>query len=285
MSRPLRLTAAALGLGCAALGNFVPSASAAAAPAEDDDAEDIQQDALTPEQMRAIHAKIDANADGKLSRGEVASFHGHMRKQIAAADVGSVLEEMDTNKDGKLSEEELIQDMEQWGEGEEEASEKGARLALERQKFAAADSDSDGFVDRQELPALFYPETHEGVLALTVKAAMAAKDKDGDSRLSSPEFWEGDVAAESGAVEISDEEHREFSTLDKNGDGFLDETELRAWESGTFHMEEAMGKLFQLADSDGDDEVTAEELAAARDQIAATDAQYHLMEWAEHHEL
>jgi len=60
---------------------------------------------------------------------------------------------------------------------------------------------------------------------------------------------------------------------------------LRAWESGRFHTEDAMKKLFDVADNNGDMHITGEELVEAREAIAASDAQYHLIEWAEHHEL
>lgn len=77
----------------------------------------------------------------------------------------------------------------------------------------------------------------------------------------------------------------DFQKLDVDGDGKLDMNELREWESGRFHTEQAMKKLFEIADADNDMHLTADELAKAREQIAISDAQYHLIEWSEHYEL
>jgi len=253
-------------------------------PPEDDD-EGIEQDALAAEQMRGMHEKIDANRDGKVSMSEVLRFSDDMRKFIATKDVKTVLEEMDNDHDGKLSLPELMKDMEQWGEGDDEdQKEAQLRKDLETEKFKIADTSGDGLLDEQELPALFYPETHDGVLELTAKSTLQQKDTDGDGQLTPLEFWEGDQV-EGEELSISEEEQADFGTLDKDGSGKLDLSELKAWESGRFHTEEAMKKLFELADKDSDLHVTIDELTGAREQIAGSDAQYHLMEWAEHHEL
>merc|ERR1712064_249980 len=97
------------------------------------------------------------------------------------------------------------------------------------------------------------------------------------------EFWEIDPAEGDG--EMLEEEQEDFAKLDTSGDGFLTADELRAWESGRFHVEDSLKKLFEIADSDSDMHVTANELIAAREEVAATDVQYHFIEWAEHHEL
>merc|ERR1712176_609509 len=138
----------------------------------------VEQDALSSEQMRGMHGKIDKDRDGKASLAEVMAFSDEMRKIIATKDITSVLEEMDNMpKDGKLSLEELLKDMDQWGEGDEEdKKEAEARRSLETAKFKAADKNEDSFLELDELPALFYPETHDGVLEITAKSSMDQKD-------------------------------------------------------------------------------------------------------------
>lgn len=254
----------------------------------DDEAEDegLEQDALTAEQLRGLHQKLDLNGDGKVSLMETMEFAEEMRKQIAGKDIQTVMEEMDINKDGKLSLEELLKDMESWTDS---AAEDDKQLLIKRQeleaaKFKLSDKDGDNLLDMEELPGLFYPETNEGVLHLTAKATLEQKDKDGDGKLTANEFWEGDLS-EGEEMHLSEEELSDFKKLDKDGDGKLDLEELKAWESGRFHTEEAMKRLVELSDQDSDLHFTAHELEAAREQIAGSDAQYHLMEWAEHVEL
>jgi len=254
-----------------------------AEPEEGDDG--IEQDALTSEQIRSMHAKIDADKDGKISMAEVVDFSHMMRRVIAKKDIHTVIDEMDSDKDGKLSLPELLKDMEQWGEeGEEDKAQAAKRKELETAKFHAADQDKNGLLDSEELPALFYPETHDGVLEMTAAATLKAKDLDGNGELTPKEFWEGD-AVDGEDLAISEEEQADFAKLDLDNSGTLNLQELKAWESGGFHTEEAMKKLFELADQDSDMMVTADELDNARELIAGSDAQYHLMEWAEHAEL
>merc|ERR1712032_1634179 len=139
----------------------------------------------------------------------------------------------------------------------------------------------DGVLDAGEQRGLFFPETHDGVLDIVVKEAMRQKDKDGDGKLNGKEFWDTEQSA-------SEDESSEFAQLDKNNDGFIDAEELRPWESGRFHTEDSMQKMFDVVDKDRDMHVTAEELAAARKNLASTDASfanYHFLEWAQHHEL
>merc|ERR1719389_877132 len=110
--------------------------------------------------------------------------------EIARKDIHTILDEMDLNRDQKLSLEELLKDVEAQAEGadEEEMKEMAGRKELETKKFKAADGDGDGLLDIKELPALFYPEIHEGVLALTVEATLKSKDKNGDGKLTIKEL-------------------------------------------------------------------------------------------------
>jgi len=262
---------------------------AAVAHAQDpgDDAEDdqdIEEESLTVEQLQALHSKFDKDGNGRVSMSEVMSHADVMGAEIAGRDIGAILEEIDTSKDGKLSLEEHLNDIHNQADGgdEEEMKELEERKQVEARKFAAADVNGDGVLEAGEVPALFYPETHDGVLAVTVAETMKQKDRDSDGKLSAIEFWEVTDEEDS---ELSEEENEDFRKLDLDGNGFLDLDELRSWESGRFHTEEAMKKMFELADKNNDMHVSLDELVDAREPISVSDAQYHLIEWAEHHEL
>jgi len=250
------------------------------------DDQDIEEDDLSGDQLKRLHKLMDSDNDGRLSMPEVMQYSQKVGQSIASKDVGTILDEIDTSKDGLLSLEEHLADIQNQADGgdEEEMKELRARIEVEKQKFAAADVSQDNHLDTDELTHLFYPETHEGVLTVTVAETMKQKDRDGDGALTPHEFWEADVA-ESEDGQLTEEENADFAKLDSNRDGKLDINEIRSWESGRYHTEEAMKKLFEIADKDNDMHVTGEELAAAREEIALSDAQYHLIEWAEHHEL
>mmetsp|Transcript_67941 Transcript_67941/g.192513 ORF Transcript_67941/g.192513 Transcript_67941/m.192513 type:complete len:283 (-) Transcript_67941:64-912(-) len=253
--------------------------------AEVDD-QDIDEESLSGDQLRRLHSKFDANGDSKVSLHEVLQFSQGIGKAIAGKDIGAILEEIDTSKDGRLSLEEHLSDIHNQADGgdEEEMKELEQRKRVEAAKFQAADVNGDQVLDAKELPALFYPETHDGVLAVTVQETMRQKDANSDGVLTQMEFWEADPA-DGEEAELSEEEQADFAKLDLDGNGVLNFDELKSWESGRFHTEEAVKKLFEIADKDHDMHVTADELAEAKEQIAASDAQYHLIEWAEHHEL
>lgn len=249
------------------------------------DDQDIAEEAMSAEQLRALHKKFDQNGDGKVSLTEVLEFARHMSKAIAGKDVASILEEIDTNKDGKLSLQEHLNDLHQQADGgdEEELKELENRKEVETAKFKAADADKDNVLSPKEVASLFYPETNPAVLDVVVRDTMKLKDKDGDGLLSPKEFWE--FGEEDGEEQLSEEEMQDFQKLDKDKNGMLSLEELRAWESGLFHTEAAMIRLIQIADKDGDMQATAQELEDAREELANSDAQYHLVEWAEHNEL
>lgn len=248
----------------------------------------INQDTLTSDQMRLIHSKIDANGDGKMSMAEILGFSKDVRLEITKKDVATIVDEMDTDRDGKLSMEELLKDIETWADERDQGSDMNgealARKELEIQKFKVADHNGDGLLDSEELPAVFYPETNDGVLDIAAAHTHKRKDKDGNGQLSPNEFWDGDGVDGQDQV-MTKEEDADFAKLDVDSDGALSVEEVKMWESGTFHTEDAMQKLFELADENRDSHVTVEELERARERIAGSDAQYYLMEWAEHHEL
>lgn len=261
-------------------------------PQEEDteyDDQSIEDEALSHDQLHRLHQKFDSNSDGKVSLMEIMSFARDIGKSIASRDIHTIIEELDTNRDGKISLEEHINDIKSQDAGvadwtdKEEQLESQQRVFVETAKFEAADTNHDGVLEEGELPALFYPETNEAVLEVASTEAMRQKDKNGDGKLTPEEFWE---AAEGEDDDVlSQEEKEDFRKLDTDGDGYLSKDEIRHWESGRYHTEQAMKNLFELSDKDNDMHLTAAELADAREQLAASDANYHLVEWSEHQEL
>jgi len=251
---------------------------------EEDDS-GLNIDMPTSEQMRKLHGKMDANADGKVAMAEALDFAKTIRKVIVRRDVSTILDELDSDRDGRLDLKELLKDLEIWlHEAEEGDKEPQVRKELEIAKFKVADANGDGFLTDEELAPVFYPETHEGVLAIAAGHTHKRKDVDGNGQLSPVEFWEGD-GVDGSDVAISKDEEADFAKLDKDGSGSLSIEELKIWEGGSFHLEDAMRKFFDIADKDHDLHVTADEFANARDALIGSDAQYHFMEWTEHHEL
>lgn len=258
-----------------------------------------QEELFSAEQAKGMHATIDTNGDGKLSMAEILEFSKKTRKSIAKQDVSVLLEELDSNKDGKISLEEHMnssfpsveflegdEDPEQLSDQEKAEKEAGTKASkeLERRKFKAADHDGDDYLDMDELPAAFYPDTHDGVLALTTDASLKAKDKDGDGHLSLDEFWESGGGDEEDET-ANQQQKADFEQLDADKNGKLSLAEVQHWESGLFHTAAAMTHLFELADEDNDSHISLQELDNSRLPLMGSEAGSYFGEWIEHHEL
>jgi len=242
----------------------------------------IEEKSFTVKHVRLLHARIDNNTDGKVSLPEIMSFASAIGTQMAAKHIGSIVQASDTSEDGRLSLDEYLNDIFRTPHGGGEPEEE--ELEVEAGKFRAADIDGDLLLDHAELAAVYYPETHEGVLAAMIAKSMRQKDVNKDEKLDPEEFWEMG-RTERLDMEVSKEEGVDFRKLDKDSDGFLDVAELKAWQSGSFHTEEAMRNLMDVVDKDGDMHMTADEMAVSMDRIVGSRAKYNLIEWAEHLEL
>merc|ERR1712004_334215 len=92
---------------------------------------------LSAEQLHRLHAKIDADGNGKVSLQEVMAFSHNISKSIASSDAKEMLG-LET-KDGKLSLEEHISDTHVGSEdSDEDKREKEERRKLETAKFKVA---------------------------------------------------------------------------------------------------------------------------------------------------
>jgi len=282
---------------------------------EIDDFEDLHapneegelEKSVTPDQLRNMHKKFDTDGDSLVSLSEILKFAKEVKKEIAVKNFEnmSIIGDMDSSKDGMLSMEEHMIDVSKTDSGDENQREiEVRRRETEAAKFKAADVNGNGLLDSQEIPALFYPETRDEVLAITVAETMHHKDTDQNGKLTPEEFWESetwmkmdldsdhsdygmDLESEHSddAPGITDKQKADFDKLDLNEDGQLDMSELQHWESGRFHTELAMKQLITLADTNNDLHLSVQELVDASERISGVDAAYHLVEWTEHHEL
>jgi len=239
---------------------------------------------LTDQQIRNLHGKFDEDADGKVSLAETRAYSKKMSRIMATKDVVSTLAEADTDKDEKLSLPELLtffhdlhdgiterEEDEQEGTAGAKQMESQVRKLLDTKKFKLADKNGDGELDLSELPAMFHPELHDEMLALVSGQVFEENDADGDGLLTQKEF--------------SGDEDADFQKLDKDGSGTIDKQEALLWDSGQYHIEVSLAKLFEAADTDGDAHITADELSAANLGMHNT-AAYELLEsWHPHHEL
>lgn len=249
----------------------------------------VEEEPLSSDQLKNLHAKIDQDTDGKVSMSELLAFSSLTRKSIAVLDTDSLTHELDRNKDGKVSLDELLNVSLSETAPEDEVEESVAKAEdiqsareLLKAKFSAADENGDGHLDKGELTSVLHPETHAKVLHHQAAHTLKLRDRDGDGGLSEQEFWDIDGSEDEETLE---QQSSEFKMLDVDHNGKLSLEELEPWESGMFHTGEALKALFDIADVDRDTFLSAEELDQARHALGGSLTESHLVEWAEHHEL
>lgn len=258
------------------------------------EAEDEDFSTMPLDKIRKLHQKLDADGDGNASLAELLQFSDKVHKETIKIIVPELLGMLDHIKDGKLSLEEILQDMSsEDGSSELTEEELNTWKELETLKFKLADADGDGFLSVEEVEHMFYPETHEGVLRVSIESLIKRRDGDGDGKLNFTEFWGNITGNETDATEngtespkaYTESEHKTFSKLDTNGDNLLDADELVAWESGKFHTEETLRELLDVADTNHDGHLSVEEIEEAKANIQKIDATHDLVQWIKHLEL
>jgi len=249
---------------------------------EDNEPEEPEDDAphemLGEETVKALFLKIDKEGDGKITASELLAFAKHMRRKDFEEFHEQIWEESDTDKDGKLSLAELTTD--------------GVVEESTRATFAAADTNGDGFLNKEESFGFFHMENVPAVEHAVAKFEMKINDKDGDDKLNMDEFEQMYIKADEDeeeeavdATETKEVAKEMFIHLDTNKDGFIDAKEMQAYASGRHNEEQSLTKMAEHADGDGDGFITLQELWSSSQKEEAAEHMYHMESWAADLEL
>ena len=174
-------------------------------------------------------ARFDKNNDGVIDRAEFEAA----AKESADYWIKRFIKRFDADRDGKISKEEFAK--------------------VRRERFAMRDLDGDGRIGMEDLP----PGPRE-----RVRRWMGDGAKDGqDGKEAGKDGREAGKDAEGHGPftleRLLGRVDRQFSRLDKNGDGFIDAKDLEpaAAERVAF----ASKRFFRRFDADGDGKVTKDE--------------------------
>jgi len=137
-------------------------------------------------------ARIDVDADGKLTADELAGSHRHAKPDGAHGDHSqSRFEKLDSNHDGVVTREEF--------------------MAAASEKFAKLDAAGDGKVTAEDIETS--PKTQERALHVAERF-ISRMDANADGTVTREEFLAAAKAR--------------FAKMDRNGDGYLDADEAQA---------------------------------------------------------
>mmetsp|Transcript_2287 Transcript_2287/g.3487 ORF Transcript_2287/g.3487 Transcript_2287/m.3487 type:complete len:242 (-) Transcript_2287:99-824(-) len=214
------------------------------------------QPATKEDFLAMLTKRIDGDNDGKVTHGELVDHAMKKNKQDMTISTEEDLQEWDTNKDGKISWDELKVGM----AVDEEDTSQEAQTEQDNmhRKFLAADGDSDGLLDKDELNHFFFPAGNEKVLKVDTENELRILDKDGDGKLTKEEFI-GEFAADQDDAEAAAKAEAEFDQLDVNKDGFIDVHEFKDLHTGVHYVRHTMKEFLDLLDGNKDGHVTVEE--------------------------
>ena len=223
---------------------------------------------MSSAQMRMLHAAMDSDQNDRVTPEEATAFVRNLRESLELQQAGKILKTMDANKDGQLSFDEFDTDLKHFKVDEDTKD----RF---RKAFHKFDDNGDGVLSQENALPLFnfmFPfqkldTNKDGVLSFKEFTQIAAPKLKG--------------LADSEVQNSMREAKQIFTGLDANSDTRLDAKEHFVYHSGIYAGTKALEKLFALADSNADDELTAKELVSCREhpQFGGSAAFNHAQDW------
>uniref|UniRef100_A0A0B7B4B9 Reticulocalbin-3 n=1 Tax=Arion vulgaris TaxID=1028688 RepID=A0A0B7B4B9_9EUPU len=229
--------------------------------------------------LRNLAKSHDANNNDIIEAHELKEWVLESFRMLDREEAMEKLEDEDENNDGKVTFDEILH--KQYGYSEEDLEDvqkeaeddDGANvfqlITDDRNRFAVADVNKDGFLDETEYIAYFQPYDFPYMYDVEMERAMKDLDKDTDGYISIQEF----------IGENSDEETRlsemtNFEELDKDKDGKLTPEELRPWalpDNNESAVEE-VEHLLSICDDDKDGHLSIDEIVSKEDEFLRSTA-------------
>lgn len=246
-------------------------------------------DQLTPEESKErlskIVDKIDGDKNGFVTEKELHDWIEYTQKKYIHDDVRRQWNTNNPENKEKLDWQEyrsyVYGFMEHMDPTELDDGEEGMTYAemlrRDQRRWETADVDNDGALTMEEFTDFLHPEESERMKAIVVTETIEDIDKDKDGKISLAEYigdmYRGDPDdTEPAWVSTEREQFNEFR--DKDGDGFLDEEEVKGWiiPPDYNHAEAEAKHLIYEADGDRDKQLTKEEILNKYDVFVGSQA-------------
>jgi len=246
-------------------------------------------DHLTPEKSKERLAKLvpkmDIDGDGFIEEKELQEHINFMQKRYVNNDVERTWK--------NYNEDQIKDDLLSWpdyrarvygspdGAGQELSPEYEKMIKRDERRWAIADYDSNGKLDRTEYGCFMHPEDCETMRDIVVMETTEDIDKDKDGFVSLEEYI-GDMYRPADYPELNGKEpewvaaEREMfkEHRDKDADGKLNKEEMREWimPLNFDHAEAEAKHLVGIADDDKDGKLSPEEVIAHYDTFVGSQA-------------
>ncbi|KAG5887965.1 hypothetical protein JTB14_035040 [Gonioctena quinquepunctata] len=246
-------------------------------------------DQLPPEESKRrlglIVGKIDNNNDGFINREELKDWIRFTQKRYITEDVDRQWKQQNPEDKPTISWDDyqklVYGFLDTLGESESEKNDGGfsykSMLKRDRRRWAIADKDGDDALTKEEFAGFLHPEEIDYMRDIVVMETMEDIDKDQDGKISLREYI-GDMYRSEDGEEEPDwviSEREQFNTYrDKDGDGFMDEEEVKNWilPQDFDHAEAEARHLIYEADSDADEQLTKDEVLKKYDLFVGSQA-------------
>ncbi|XP_013192981.2 reticulocalbin-2 isoform X3 [Amyelois transitella] len=237
-------------------------------------------DKLKPEESRRrlgqLLPQMDLNKDQSIDRSELKAWILNSFIKLSKEEAEERMNEVDSNKDGLVTWPEYMQDAfgadddEEAGPGD--TGDTGMLVREEKLMWAIADVDGDGALNFEEFKTFSNPEEHEVMFPFLVNQTLKDKDEDKNGKLDFHEYVGSRGRHEDKSWLVSEKE--KFDDLDLDGDGKLDEKEVKKWviPDNEEIAEEEVDHLFTAADDDHNDVLSFEEILAHHDVFVGSEA-------------
>ncbi|XP_058804085.1 calumenin [Phymastichus coffea] len=244
---------------------------------------------LTPEEssrrLGLIVDKIDKDKDGFVTQEELKDWIKHTQQRYIRDDVERQWRSHNPDDKEKISWDEYRRmiygflddkDSETIDKKDENYS-YATMQKRERRRWSIADQDGDDALTKDEFYGFLHPEEVDHMKDVVVIESIEDIDKDGDGKISLTEYIGDMYHAEEGSEEpewVKNEQEQFLSHRDKNGDGFMDNAEVKHWilPEDFDHAEAEARHLIYEADSDADQKLTKEEILEKYDIFVGSQA-------------
>ena len=247
-------------------------------------------DQLSPEESKKrlsdIADKIDADGDHFVSHEELKLWIQKQQKSYIEEDVERQWRNHNPDNNTHLKWEDYkrltygFMDEAEESAKQKDEDEKTYRemLRRDRRRWQLADQDHDSHLSRAEFTDFLHPEETDHMQNVVIEETIEDIDKDMDGRISLHEYISDMYSSDSDQENVPDwviREREQFKNFrDRNGDGFMDKSEVRDWivPADYDHSEAEAKHLIAESDKDADGRLTREEILDNYDLFVGSQA-------------
>ncbi|CAH1393832.1 unnamed protein product [Nezara viridula] len=244
---------------------------------------------LSPEEsqkrLRLIVKKIDSDKDGFVTHVELKDWIRYTQQKYMRDNVDRTWNMHNPENKDKISWKEyseqvygFMKDMDpkELSKDQEGMTYKSL-YERDRRRWINADTNGDDLLVKDEFLAFLHPEEIPKMKDLVVLEALEDIDKDKDGKISLSEYIGDMYQSENGDEKpqwVEDEIEHFTKQRDKDGDGFLDENEVKDWivPQGFDHADAEARHLIFEADENQDQKLTEEEIIDKYDVFVGSQA-------------